>query len=226
MTTKMNASAWTDVDDYFNDLLVPADPALDDALAASEEAGLPHINVAPNQGKLLHLLARISGARTILEMGTLGAYSTIWLARALPPGGRLVTLEADARHAEVARANLDRAGFAGVVQVRLGPALDTLPALADEGAGPFDLIFIDADKLNYPSYLDWSLKLSRPGTVIIGDNVVRGGAVTDADSTDPSVRGVRRFTELIAAEPRLTATAIQTVGVKGYDGFALALVTD
>jgi predicted O-methyltransferase YrrM len=226
MTTKMNASAWTDVDAYFNDLLVPADPALDDALTASEEAGLPHINVAPNQGKLLHLLARISGARNILEMGTLGAYSTIWLARALPPGGRLVTLEADPRHAEVARANLDRAGFAGVAQVRLGPALETLPALADEDAGPFDLIFIDADKLNYPGYLDWSLKLSRPGTVIIGDNVVRGGAVTDADSTDPSVRGVRRFTELIAAEPRLTATAIQTVGVKGYDGFALALVTD
>jgi predicted O-methyltransferase YrrM len=221
----MTREMWTAVDAYFNGLLVPADPVLDAALAASDGARLPAINVAPNQGKLLELLARIRGARSILELGTLGGYSTIWLARALPPEGRMVTLEADPAHAEVARANLARAGLAGTVEVRVGPALETLPKLAADGVGPFDLIFLDADKVSYPEYLTWALRLSRPGTLIIADNVVRNGTVLDADSADPSIQGVRRFSELLAAEPRVTATAIQTVGSKGYDGFALALVT-
>jgi predicted O-methyltransferase YrrM len=221
----MTEAQWTAVDRYFTDLLVPADPALDAALAASDAAGLPPHNVAPNQGKLLLLLARLQGARRILEIGTLGGYSTIWLARALPAGGRLITLEADAKHAKVARANIARAGLADVVELRHGPALETLPQLAAEGRGPFDLIFIDADKPNNPAYLAWALRLSRRGSLIIADNVVRNGAVIDAASTDPSVQGVRRFTELLAAEPRVSATAIQTVGSKGYDGFAIALVT-
>jgi predicted O-methyltransferase YrrM len=203
---------------------VPADPALDAALQASAAAGLPAIQVAPNQGKLLHLLAQAQGARSILELGTLGGYSTIWLARALPPGGHLITLEADPRHAEVARANIARAGLDGVVEVRLGQALDTLPHLAAEGRGPFDLIFIDADKANIPDYFAWALRLARPGTLIIIDNVVRNGTVADAASTDPSVQGVRRLYELMAAEPRVSATAIQTVGSKGYDGLAIARV--
>ncbi|CAM5488693.1 O-methyltransferase [Streptomyces aurantiogriseus] len=219
---------WTAVDDYFNTLLVEEDEALGVAGAGSEAAGLPPHQVAPNQGKLLHLLARIQGARTILEIGTLGAYSTLWLARALPEGGRLVTLEADPGHAEVAAANIARAGLAEVVDLRVGKALDTLPKVAEEAGeagAPFDLVFIDADKPSNPEYLEWALRLTRPGSVIIGDNVVRDGAVTDADSEDPRVRGVRRFTELIAGHPRLTATAVQTVGEKGYDGFVLALVT-
>ncbi len=221
----MSQEQWTAVDRYLTDLLVPPDAALEAALADSAAAGLPAINVSPNQGKLLHLLARLMGARTVLEIGTLGGYSTIWLARALPPGGRLVTLEADARHAEVARANLARAGVDGVVELRLGPALETLPQLAAEGRGPFDFIFIDADKEGYPDYLAWSLRLSRRGTLIVADNVVRKGAVIDPACDDPRVLGARRFNELLAADPRVSATAIQTVGGKGYDGFALALVT-
>ncbi|HEY8026448.1 MAG TPA: O-methyltransferase, partial [Burkholderiaceae bacterium] len=183
----------------------------------------PH-NVAPNQGKLLQLFAQMQNARKILEIGTLGGYSTIWLARALPEGGRLVTLEANPEHAAVARANIARAGLARIVQVRVGKAIETLPLLMEEGAGPFDLIFIDADKPSNPAYLEWSIKLSRPGTVIIGDNVVRNGAVADPASTDANVLGVRCFFDLMAENPRLSATAIQTVGSKGYDGFSLAIV--
>src|SRR5690606_23507526 len=202
---------------------VPTDPVLDAVLAASEAGGLPAHNVAPNQGKLLMLLAQIQQARTILEIGTLGGYSTIWLARALPAGGRLITLEANPKHAEVARANIARAGLSDVVDLRVGRAIETLPQLTDQA--PFDLIFIDADKPSNPDYFTWALKLSRKGTLIIADNVVRDGAVIDADSDDPNVQGIRRFNELVAAEPRVSATAIQTVGSKGYDGFALILVT-
>lgn len=220
----MPQQQWTAVDRYFTDLLAPSDPALDEALRASAAAGLPSINVAPNQGKLLMLLARMQGARAILEIGTLGGYSTIWLARALPEGGWLVTLEADPKHAEVACANIARAGLAGTVELRLGPALDTLPRLAEEKRGPFDFVFIDADKTNNPAYFEWALRLARRGSVIVVDNVVRGGAVADAASRDPGVRGVRRLAEMLAAEPRVSATAIQTVGEKGHDGFVLALV--
>jgi predicted O-methyltransferase YrrM len=220
----MTLELWTAVDRYITDLLVPADAALEAAQSASVAAGLPAIAVAPNQGKLLHLLARIQGARNILEIGTLGGYSTIWLARALPAGGRLVTLEADAKHAEVARSNIARAGLAQVVEVRLGRALDTLPQLAAEGRGPFDFIFIDADKPGIPEYFAWALRLSRVGSVIVVDNVVREGKLADAASTDPNVIGVRRFHELLAAEPRVSATTIQTVGSKGYDGVTVALV--
>lgn len=215
---------WTAVDQYIANLLVPSDPALEAALKASTEAGLPQIQVSPPQGKLLHLLALGLGARNILELGTLGGYSTIWMARALPTGGKLITLEADAKHAEVARANIARAGLAGVVELRLGKAMDTLPKLVSEGRGPFDLIFIDADKGGYPDYLTWALKLSRRGSVIIADNVVRKGAVTDAASGDADVQGIRRFYEMVAREPRVSATAIQTVGSKGYDGFAMLTV--
>jgi predicted O-methyltransferase YrrM len=203
---------------------VVTDPALVLALTDSATAGLPAINVAPNQGKLLHLWARMIGARSILEVGTLGGYSTIWLARALPPGGRLVTLEAEPRHAEVAAINLDRAGVADVVEIVLGKALDTLPRLAEEGRGPFDLTFIDADKSSNADYFDWAVRLARPGGVIVVDNVVRGGALLDADSDDPSVTGTRRLFDAVAAEPRVTATAVQTVGSKGHDGFLLAVV--
>jgi predicted O-methyltransferase YrrM len=221
----MSQEQWTAVDRYITDLLVPADAALDAALEASEAAGLPAIGVAPNQGKLLMLLAQLQGARRILEIGTLGGYSTIWLARALPADGRLTTLEANPEYAEVARGNLARAGFAGMVEVRVGPALETLPRLAEEGLAPFDVVFIDADKPSTPEYFRWALRLARRGTLIVVDNVVRDGAVADAASEDESVRGIRRFNELAAAEPRVSATAIQTVGSKGYDGFALALVT-
>ncbi|MFE2527765.1 O-methyltransferase [Streptomyces sp. NPDC059382] len=219
----MPQQTWTAVDDYFDGLLVEEDAALTAATADTLAAGLPAHQVAPNQGKLLHLLARIRGARTILEIGTLGGYSTIWLARALPEGGRLVTLEADERCADVSTANIARAGLADVVDIRRGKAADLLPGLA--GGEPFDLVFIDADKPSNPLYLEWALKLTRPGSVILGDNVVRDGAVVDGDSTDPRVQGVRRFTELIAEHPRLSATALQTVGSKGYDGFVMALVT-
>jgi predicted O-methyltransferase YrrM len=213
---------WTAVDRYLADRLLEPDAALDGALEASAAAGLPAAGVSPTQGRLLELLARIQGARTILELGTLGAYSTIWLARALAPGGRLITLELDAGHAEVARANLERAGLADVVAVRVGPARQTLAALAAERHDPFDLVFIDADKAGNAEYLAAALELSRPGTLIVADNVIRGGSVLDGD--DPSAVGVRRFFDLVAAEPRLRATAIQTVGEKGYDGFALAVV--
>ena len=221
----MNQDQWKAVDGYLAERLVPADAALQGALEASAAAGLPSINVAPTHGKFLHLLARMQGARRILEIGTLGGYSTIWLARALAAGGRLITLEADAKHAGVARTNLARAGLEGIVELRHGAALETLPQIAAEGCGPFDLIFIDADKQNIPRYFEWALKLSRLGTLIVVDNVVRGGAVIDPASNDTNVQGVQRFLEMIAAEPRVSATAIQTVGMKGYDGFALALVT-
>jgi predicted O-methyltransferase YrrM len=217
---------WTDVDRYITNLLVGPDPALDATMAESVTAGLPPISVTPNLGKLLLILARMQAARAILEIGTLGGYSTIWLARALPPGGRLITLEANTKHADVARANISRAGLADLVEVRVGKALDTLPTIAAEKAGPFDLIFIDADKANIPDYFAWSLKLSRKGSLIVVDNVVRKGNVIDADSTDPDVQGVRRFNEILAGERRAVPTEIQTVGSKGYDGFAVALVTD
>lgn len=218
----MTQRVWNDVDDYISGLLVGEDKALDGALAASDEAGLPQIAVAPNQGKMLNLIARIHGARTILEIGTLAGYSTIWLARALPEDGRLITLEADPHHAAVATANIAAAGLAGKVEVKVGKALDTLPELT--GEGPFDLFFIDADKANNPRYVAWALEHSRPGTVIIVDNVVRDGRVVDADSTDPSVVGTRELGALLAGEPRVSATMVQTVGSKGYDGFALVLV--
>ena len=220
----MTQELWSAVDQYVAGLLVPADPVLDAVLQSSAAAGLPPIQVSPLQAKQLHLLARIQGARNILEIGTLGGYSTIWMARALPPGGRLLTLEADAKHAEVARANFARANLAGVIELRLGLALDTLPQIAAGGHGPFDLAFIDANKNNMPEYFDWALKLSRPGSVIIADNVIRDGAVIDAASKDPDIQGIRRFNERLAAEPRVSATEIQTVGIKGYDGFAMALV--
>ena len=220
----MSQETWNTVDRYIGDLFVGRDTALEAALEASAAAGLPWIAVAPHEGKLLMLLAQAIGAQKILEIGTLGGYSTIWLARALPNEGQLITLEFDPKHADVARVNIARAGLASVVELRIGRALDTLPKIEAEGLGPFDLIFIDADKENYPDYLRWSLKLSRRGTLIIADNVVRDGKVVDADSSDALVQGVRRFNELVAADPRLSATALQTVGRKGYDGMAIALV--
>ena len=216
---------WSAVDGYFTDLLVRPDEALKAALTASDEAGLPTIAVSPNTGKLLHLLARALGARRILEIGTLGGYSTIWLARALPEGGRLITLDFDPKHTRVARANLARAGLDHMIEHREGRAADTLSQLVEAGEPPFDFIFIDADKESYTEYLEWSLKLSRPGSMIVADNVVRAGQVSDSASPDPLVQGVRRFLERVAAEPRLTATVIQTVGIKGHDGLAIALVT-
>ncbi len=221
----MSKKLWTAVDQYTENLLQPADAALDAALAASKAAGLPPISVSPSQGKLLMLLAQLGGAKQILEIGTLGGYSSIWLGRALAPGGRLITLEADPKHAEVARGNIARAGFAEVVEVRLGDAREGIQQLAAEGLGPFDLFFIDADKKSIPHYLEWSLKLSRRGSLIIVDNVIRDGALIDAKSDDPNVLGSRRMHEMLAAEPRVSATTIQTVGSKGYDGFTLALVT-
>jgi predicted O-methyltransferase YrrM len=215
---------WAAVDRYFSEQLSLSDPALDAAMAANRSAELPAIDVAPNQGKLLQLLAQLAGARRILEIGTLGGYSTIWLARALPAGGRLITLEYHPKHAEIARANIERAGLAQTVEIRVGAALDTLPKLQNESKDPFDLIFIDADKPNNSQYLLWALKLSRPGTLIIIDNVVRDGAVIDADSSDKDVQGARHLFELLASEPRLSSTAMQTVGSKGYDGLAFALV--
>ena len=221
----MSQEQWAAVDRYIADLFAPDDPALDAALEASAAAGLPPIQVAPNQGKLLQILARLQGARRILEIGTLGGYSTIWLARALPADGRLITLELDPKHAEVARGNIARAGLDRVVDLRLGRALDLLPRIAAEGMGPFDLIFIDADRPNNPDYFAWALRLARRGSLIVIDNVVRGGMVADAASGDPAIQGVRRMNAMIAAEPRVSATAVQTVGGKGYDGFAIALVT-
>lgn len=220
----MAEDRWTEVDQYFSEGLLPSDPSLSSALEASATAGLPAISVSPNQGKLLQILAQLVDARSILEIGTLGGYSTIWLARGLRAGGRLVTLEVDPSHADVARLNVSRAGLSNVVEIRVGNALEILPRLSTEGHGPFDLIFIDADKQNIPAYFEWALKLSRHGTLIIVDNVVRDGAVIDADSTDPSVQGVRRFVEMLGAEAGASGTAIQTVGIKGYDGFAIVLV--
>ncbi|MFD8234629.1 O-methyltransferase [Streptomyces sp. NPDC059696] len=215
---------WDEVDAYFTAHLAPDDEALAAALRDSDAAGLPHINVAGNQGKLLQLLAQIQGARHILEIGTLGGYSTIWLGRALPADGRLVSLEYEPRHAEVAVRNIARAGLDKQVEVRVGPALESLPKLADENPPPFDLVFIDADKANNPHYVEWAVKLTSTGSLIVLDNVVRGGRVVDADSTAPDVTGTRQAIELIAGHPRLSGTAIQTVGMKGYDGFALARV--
>ncbi len=220
----MSQQIWNAVETYLNETLVPADTALQAALKNNTASGLPTIDVAPHEGKLLYLLAKMRNAKRILEIGTLGGYSTIWLARALPEDGTLITLELDPKHAKVARENIANAGLSSKVEVRLGPALDSLAKLQAEQTNPFDFIFIDADKSGYPNYLDWSLRLSQPGTVIIADNVVREGAVIEADSKDASVQGVRRFFEKIAANPRLDATALQTVGTKGYDGFALAIV--
>jgi predicted O-methyltransferase YrrM len=220
----MDQGLWITVDRYLTETLLSPDHAMEEALEANACAGLPAIDVAPNQGKLLHLIARIQGAKRILEIGTLGGYSTIWLARALPQDGKLITLELDPKHATVAGNNIARAGLASLVDVRVGPALESLAKLGEESAGPFDLIFLDADKQNNAKYLDWALKLSRPGTVIIGDNVIRDGAIIDSKSTDERVAGTRSFLEKMGNDSRLDATAIQTVGSKGYDGFAMAVV--
>ncbi|HWE57960.1 MAG TPA: O-methyltransferase [Acidimicrobiales bacterium] len=222
----MSEQTWAEVDRYVSQRLIGTDDDLEAALAASEAAGLPAIAVSAPQGKLLHLMARSINARRILEIGTLGGYSTIWLARALPSGGRLVTLELEERHANVARANLDRAGVGDQVEIRIGPALETLPALAEDHLEPFDMVFIDADKENIPAYFDWSLRLIRHGGVIIVDNVVRNGGLVDPDEQDPRVLGVRAFHELLSTRPGIEATTIQTVGAKGYDGFTYAVVND
>ncbi len=215
---------WTAVDDYLSDLFTAPDPALDAALQDAAAAGMPMIQVAPNQGKLLHVLALARGARTILEIGTLAGYSAIWLARALPAGGKLISLEANAKHAEIARANLARAGLSETVEVRVGPAVESLAQLVAEQREPFDFVFIDADTVNAATYFDWALKLTRRGSLIVTDNVVRDGTVLDATSADPMVQGVRRFNAAVASDPRVSATVMQTVGRKGYDGMALAVV--
>jgi predicted O-methyltransferase YrrM len=220
----MNQELWTAVDAYYTDLFVSSDPVLDAALKSSYAAGLPLIQVAPNQGKLLMLLAQIHGARRILEIGTLAGYSTIWLARALPPDGTLITLEANPTHAAVARQNIARSAMASRIDIREGRAIESLRQLAAENPEPFDFIFIDADKPSTPDYFAWSLRLSRMGTVIVVDNVVRDGAVIDANAINPGVQGIRRFNAMVAAEPRVDATVLQTVGTKGHDGFALVLV--
>lgn len=220
----MTQELWTAVDAYIKEKMIPADAVLAAAQQNGIDAGLPPIAVSPVQGKMLHLLARMCGAKNVLEIGTLAGYSTIWLARALPAGERVITLELDRKHAEVSRKNFVMAGLADVIELRLGNALDSLPKLVEERRGPFDLIFIDADKTNIPAYFDWSLKLSRPGTVIVVDNIIRDGKVIDTDSKDPNIQGVRRFNERLATETRVSATEIQTVGEKGYDGFALLVV--
>ncbi len=220
----MSQQLWDDVDHYLTAALHEPDPVLDAALHESSVAGLPSIQVSPNLGKLLHLLARLAGARRILEIGTLGGYSAIWLGRALPAGGRMVSLEVNPTHATVARANLERAGLDEVVELRLGRALDSLEVLAGEGGEPFDFVFIDADKPSNADYFEWALRLTRPGSAIVVDNVVRQGAVADRSSEDEAVLGVRRLHDLLHQNPRVSATAIQTVGTKGYDGFTLALV--
>jgi predicted O-methyltransferase YrrM len=220
----MSAELWTKVDEYLAERLIPADAGLTAAREANAAAKLPAIDVSATQGKFLYLLAKVQGARRILEVGTLGGYSTIWLARALPEDGRLITLEIEKRHAEVALKNIERAGLSGRVELRLAPAADSLAALVAEGAEPFDLIFIDADKPNNPLYLEWAMRLTRPGTLVIVDNVIREGGVIDAESKDAAVRGTRRLFDLIAADRRLEATALQTVGSKGYDGFVVARV--
>jgi predicted O-methyltransferase YrrM len=222
---KTGTALWTEVDRYFAGLLAPRDEKLDAAVEANRKAGLPAIDVSPLQGKFLHVLVQMAQAKRVLEIGTLGGYSTIWMARALPRGGRIVSLELEPRHAAVARANLKNAGLLRRVDLRVGPALRSLSQLASEGAGPFDLVFIDADKGNNPRYLDWAIKLSRPGTVIVVDNVARHGHVIEAGSSEPDIVGTRRCMQKMAAHPRLSAVALQTVGSKGLDGFALALVT-
>jgi predicted O-methyltransferase YrrM len=217
-------TTWEAVDRYLTELVVAPDPGFDDVQRAADDAGLPAIQVSAAQGKLLHLLARMSGARRVLEIGTLAGYSAIWLARALPVDGTVVTLELDPKHADVARVNCARMGVGHIVDVRTGPALDTLSRLAFDNVEPFDLVFIDADKGSIPEYVEWAVQLSHAGTSIVVDNVIRGGSVVDADSADPNVQGVRRLNQMLADDPRLDATTIQTVGSKGYDGFALALV--
>ncbi|MFZ0338872.1 MAG: O-methyltransferase [Terracidiphilus sp.] len=221
---KNSQSLWTEVDRYFGDLFAARDEHLDAALRANRAARLPAIDVSPLQGKFLHVLVQMTHAKRVLEIGLLGGYSTIWMARALPKGGRIVSLEFSPKHAEVARGNLRRAGLLRRVEIRVGPALASLPVLKAEGAGPFDLIFIDADKENNPRYLEWAIKLSRPGTLIVVDNVARHGTVIEAKSAAPDIRGTRRCLEMMAAHPRLSAVALQTVGVKGLDGFAMAVV--
>ena len=222
----MSEKLWTAVEEYVDSRLIPADPVLEAVRTASETAGLPSIAVSPSQGRLLYLLARMMGAKRILEIGTLGGYSAICLARALPADGKLITLEFEPKHFEVARANIARAGLSNLVDQRLGPALETLIVLEAEGLGPFDFVFIDADKENCGPYFEWALRLSRPGTVMVVDNVIRDGDVIDARTRDRNVRGIRRFFEIVAAEPRVTATTQQTVGSKGYDGFTLIRVND
>ncbi len=221
----MNDTIWTDVDRFFTDTLLPDDPVFAETLRAGDAAGLPPINVSPLQGMLLQVLVRSLGAHRVLEIGTLAGYSTIWMARALPEGGTLVTLELDPHHAEVARRNFERAGVDRVVELRLGRALESLVAIEEENRGPFDFVFVDADKPAYPEYIRWALRLARPGALIVVDNVVRGGEILEAGSDDPMVAGTRSALEIMGAEPRLLATALQTVGSKGYDGFAVALVT-
>lgn len=220
----MKGTVWTEVDRYLEEALLPEDPVLTDVVRESRAAGLPAIQVSPTQGRFLALLVQAMGARRLLEVGTLGGYSAIWMARALPPEGRLLTLEVDPTHADVARRNIARAGLAGKVEIRPGAAIETLPKLVAEGAGPFDVTFLDADKPPSADYFDWALRLSRPGGAIVVDNVVRQGEVLDGASSDASVQGIRRLIERVAAEPRVSATALQTVGRKGYDGFLLALV--
>ncbi len=222
----MSQEQWTRADQYVEALFAPPDPVLESALKAASDAGLPEMQVSPNQGKMLAVLAQSIQARSILEIGCLGGYSTIWLARALAPGGRLITLEVNPRHVSVTQANLKRAGLDGAVEVRLGPALALLPMLVAEGRGPFDLVFIDADKPALADYFAWALKLTHPGSLIITDNVVRSGAVADPTSQDSSVQGARRFNAALAAEKRVSATVVQTVGSKGYDGFAIAVVNE
>jgi len=221
----MPQEQWAAVDRYFTEQLRLSDPVLEAALQANSAAKLPAIDVTPTQGCFLHLLAKMISARLILEIGTLGGYSTIWLARALPPEGRLLSLEFSPVHAEIAQANIQRAGLSARVEIRVGAALDSLPKIAQQGLAPFDFIFIDADKPNNPHYLEWAVKLSRPGTLIVVDNVVRDGAIADASSSDPSIIGTRQMFEWMSRDPRLSATALQTVGAKGYDGFAIAIVT-
>jgi predicted O-methyltransferase YrrM len=221
----MDDTLFTDVDRFFTDTLLPHDPVFEETLRAGDEAGLPQISVSAPQGMLLHILVRALGARRVLEIGTLAGYSTIWMARAVGGGGSVVTLELDPHHAEVARRNFERASVDGVVDLRLGRALDSLEVIEKEGEGPFDFVFIDADKDTYPEYVTWALRLSRPGTMIVLDNVVRHGEILDAGSKDAAVAGTRRALEMLGEEPRLLSTAIQTVGSKSYDGFAVALVT-
>ncbi|HTH52824.1 MAG TPA: O-methyltransferase [Edaphobacter sp.] len=220
----MTEKLWADVDTYLADKLIPQDERMEQTLAANAEAGLPSIDVSPMQGKMLHLLARVQQARRILEVGTLGGYSTTWLSRALPEDGKLITLELDPKHAKVAGSNLERTGLSSRVEIRVGQALDSLAALHAEDPEPFDFIFLDADKPNNPNYLEWAIKLSRPGTLIVCDNVIREGAIIDPEEKDPRITGTRAFFDRLGSHPRLDATAIQTVGAKGYDGFALAVV--
>jgi predicted O-methyltransferase YrrM len=222
----MTEEIWTEVDRYIANALLGSDAALEQALNASSAAGLPAIQVSPAQGKLLMLLAQMVGARRILEIGTLAGYSTIWLARGLAAGGRIITLEADERHAEIARRNFLTAALTDRIELRVGKALKTLPRVAAEGLGPFDLIFVDADKKNIPDYFSWSLTLSRPGSLIIVDNVVRDGELVDRRNTEPNIEGVRRFLQMAGRERRVAGTALQTVGLKGYDGFAILRVLD